>query len=71
MGKRKTRHRFDASSGEMMAAYSEYREDELLDAVATAAALSFQMPSCSARRKLRSKSRPACFVPVQWARTIS
>ena len=39
MGKRKTRHRFEAVPGELMAAYSEYREDELLDAVVTAAAL--------------------------------
>lgn len=39
MGKRKTRHRFEASPAEMMAAYSEHREDELLDAAVTAAAL--------------------------------
>lgn len=39
MRKRKTRHRFEASPAEMMAAYSEHREDELLDAAVAAAAL--------------------------------
>ena len=39
MRKRKTRHRSEVSPAEMMAAYSEYREDELLDAAVSAAAL--------------------------------
>lgn len=39
MEKHGTRHRFDATAAEMMAAYWEAREDELVDAVVTAAAL--------------------------------
>ena len=39
MRKRKTRRRFEASPAEMAAAYTEPREDELLDAAVTAAAL--------------------------------
>jgi tellurite resistance protein len=39
MRKRKTRRRFEARPAEMMAAYAEYREDELLDAAVSAAAL--------------------------------
>lgn len=39
MEKHGTRYRFDATAAEMMAAYWEAREDELVDAVVTAAAL--------------------------------
>ena len=39
MERRGARHRFDATAAEIMAAYWEAREDELVDAVVTAAAL--------------------------------
>jgi tellurite resistance protein len=39
MRKRKTRHRLEPRPAEMMAAYSEYHENELLDAAVSAAAL--------------------------------
>jgi tellurite resistance protein len=39
MEKHGTRYRFDTTAAEMMAAYWEAREDELVDAVVTAAAL--------------------------------